>query len=117
MTVALMIGIRYLAKNYTYTVEPSDDGSGLLDLVVTEQYGRRLSVVCRVRVSSVEKITSITRENQKEIAATVKGKRVFTYTGEISPRGLCLLYVCIEDEEFYLKIDADERLSGILNAD
>lgn len=114
LTVALMFGGRYLARNYTYAVEPSDDGSDRRDLVVTEQYGRRLSVVCRVSVTQIEMITPITQENKKDIAVAVKGKRVFIYTSQMHPMGLRLLKIRMEEEVFYLKIDTDEYLLEML---
>ena len=110
LTVALMFGGRYLARNYTYAVERAEDGSDRLDLIVTEQYGRRLSVVCRISVDQIEVITPITPQNQKELAAMVKGKRVFTYVSELQPSGLRLLTVRMDEEVFYVKIDTNERL-------
>ena len=110
LTVALMFGGRYLARNYTYAVSSAEDGSDRLDLTVTEQYGRRLSVVCRISVDQIEVITPITPQNQKEVAAMTKGKRTFTYVSELQPSGLRLLTVRMDEEVFYLKIDTDESL-------
>ena len=54
LTAALSVFIRYLMRDYTYSVEASEKEDGILDFVITERYGKRLSVVCRVAVNEVE---------------------------------------------------------------
>ncbi len=114
-TAALMFVVRYLVRNYTYSVEPSDLNNGSYDLVVTEQYGKRLRVVCRIAVAQITALTPITPENRKAVSAMLRKKRFFTYVSELAPVGLCVLQVCTEDEICYLKINTDERLKQLLS--
>lgn len=114
LTASLSIFIRYLMRDYTYAVEKSEKETDFPDLVITERYGKRLTVVCRVSVDEIETATPINAQNRKTLKETLKGKRLFTYVAEMQPRNLFLLKVRMDDEIFYLKVVADRELISIL---
>ena len=114
LTAAISVLIRYLMRNYTYAVQECDRGGDIPDFVITEQYGKRLTVVCRVSVTEVEAAMPVTEENRLQIKEMTKGKRVFSYISEINPRDLYLITVRMENETVYLKIVADKTLISVL---
>ncbi len=113
LTGATLILIQYLLRDYAYCVEEGD--REVPDLTVTEYYGRRITVVCRVAITDVEAITPITKETREQVKRITKGKRVYVYTSEIFPADLCLLTVRMEDDDpFYVKISADKDLIKVI---
>lgn len=114
LTASLSVFIRYVMRDYTYAVERNEQGSDIPDFVITERYGKRLTVVCRVSVKEVETAVPVIEQNREDIKAMVKGKRLFTYIAERRPNHLYLLKVRMDGEVFYLKIVADDRLISLL---
>ena len=80
-----------IARNYVYTVKEDEDGS--LDFIITEFYGKRRTVVCRVSVASVCMAIPRTKETKAQFASEKNGKRVYNYTG-----------VLFDEDRYYLKI-------------
>ncbi len=108
----VMLISRYLLRSYAYSVEPSETAApdAPKDLVITETYGNRVSVVCRISVINVESIREITPQNRKQIAAELKGKRVYKYAAELFPEDYHLLSVSLDEERFFIKLSADQPL-------
>ncbi len=115
-TVAILFTTQYLMRRYVYRVEPREgaDENAPLDLVVTEYYGRRVSVVCRISVEDIESVTRVTAGNRRELAAREKGRQGFHYCGEWRAENCYLLCVRHEDAAFFLRILADEMLLSYL---
>ena len=112
ITVAILFATQYLMRRYTYRIEVRE-GAGeetAPDLVVTEYYGRRVSVVCRISVDDIESVTRVTAENRRELAAREKGLHGYSYCGEWRAENCYLLCVRHEDATFFLRILADKTL-------
>ena len=109
LTSATLILLQYILRDYAYCVEESNQA--VPDLTVTEYYGRRITVVCRIAITDVEAITPIKKETREQIKRITKGKHVYAYSSEMSPADLCLLTVRMgDDEPFYVRICADKDL-------
>ena len=108
----VMITSRCLMRRFIYSVEPREGASEgePLDLVITEVYGNRMSVVCRISVADVVEVTSITPESRKEISALTKGKLVYRYTEELFPTDYRMLTTRMDEEIAYIKISANKDL-------
>lgn len=112
-TGAAWIAARYLLRRYTYCVAPCEDGDGSPDLTVTEYYGRRQRVVCRISLGQIEKVS---RESVKEERTDEAHMHMFEYTDEIFSPFFCLLTVRDGEEPCRIRILADERLYDILSS-
>ncbi len=80
-----------VARNYVYAIEEDEDGS--LDFIITELYGRRRMVVCRVSLTSVSMALPRTEETRAQLSSEKSGKRIYNYTG-----------VLFDEERYYLRI-------------
>ncbi len=114
----VMIVSRCLLRRFVYQVGPREDApeGTPYDLVITEIYGNRREVVCRIALTDIREITRITRENRKEISAITKRKRVYHYTEELFPEDYRMLTVEMEEEVFYIKIAANEDLIAAISS-
>lgn len=102
LAVGIVIVSGCLLKSYVYTVE---EGS---DFVITEQTGRRRTVVCRVSVASVESVTPITKD-KTEKTEEKEGRR-FNYTGTLFCGEKYDVRVREQGETFSVRICADAGL-------
>ena len=111
----VMLITRCLMRHFVYAVVPSERGAlGERDFVITEYYGRRITVVCRIATSEIVEITRLTRENREQIKKTLQGRRVYTYTAQIWGEDFYLLTVADGEECFSIRILADEMLLNAL---
>lgn len=108
----VMITARCLMRNYIYRVEPRENGGegDLPDFTITEYYGNRVTVVCRISVGDIRGITPVTKKNRDAISAMQKKKRAYYYTGELQSANAYVLTVEQDEDEFFLRICADEGL-------
>ena len=112
---AILVTLRWLMRNYIYRVEPRANGQpgDPPDFTVTERYGNRISVVCRISVADLRRVIRVTRKNKSEISAMQKRKRVYHYTASMLPENHYVLVAEDADEEIFLHICADEGLIRI----
>ncbi len=105
------IAARYLLRRYVYCVAPREDGDGSLDLTVTEVFGMRRRVVCRISLSDIETVARVYEQKRgdREVA-----EPCFQYTDVISSEAFCVLTVRDENETCRIKMMADETLYSIL---
>lgn len=92
IAVMILLFSLVISRRYVYTVAPNHDGN--MDFVITECYGRRRTVVCRVSVTSVQMAFPRTAEKREFLDAKKSGWRVYNYTG-----------VLFDEQRYYLKID------------
>ena len=120
-TATVYLVAAYSLKSYRYAIEPNTivDAEGVeqYDLVITEILGKKMKVVARVGLRTVDHnaVTVIPRGDPtaKEAAATLcKDKRVFKY--ENTPISPASCYVPIPEENCVVVIPADERMVEIL---
>ena len=122
-TATVYLVAAYSLKSYRYAIEPNTivDAEGVeqFDLVITEILGKKLKVVARVGLRTVDHnaVTVIPRGDPtaKEAAATLcKDKRVFKY--ENTPISSVSCYIPIPEENCVIIIPVDERMVEILRA-
>lgn len=110
LTVAIVVVGRYLMRDYVYRIEPSENEPTETDFVITERYGRRSTVVCRIALSEIRRAERATKETLQAFSAEKKNGRVYHYTAEMKPRDLCLLTVENGDGICRMRISADDAL-------
>jgi hypothetical protein len=123
-TAAVYLTVGYSLKAYRYAIEPNTivDAEGVeqYDLVITEITGKKLKVVARVGLRTVDHaaVTVIRRADgqaSKEARDLLcKDKRVFKY--ENTPVSPASCYIPIPEENSVVVIPADERMVEILRA-
>ena len=121
-TAAVYLTVRYSLKYYRYAIEPNTivDAEGVeqYDLVITEITGKKMKVICRVGLRTVDHtaVTVIRRQDgeaAKEARDLLcKDKRVFKY--ENTPVSPASCYIPIPEENSVVVIPADERMVEIL---
>ena len=120
-TATVYLTAAYSLKSYRYAIEPNTivDAEGVeqYDLVITEILGKKMKVVARVGLRTVDHnaVTVIPRGDPtaKEAAATLcKDKRVFRY--ENTPISSVSCYIPIPEENCVVVIPADEKMVEIL---
>lgn len=121
-TCAVYLTVRYSLRTYRYAIQPNTivDAEGVeqYDLVITEITGKKMKVVCRVGLRTVDH-TAVTvihradRQTAKEARDLLcKDKRVFKY--ENTPVSPASCYIPIPEENSVVVIPADERMVEIL---
>ena len=123
-TATVYLVAAYSLKSYRYAIEPNTivDAEGVeqYDLVITEITGKKMKVVCRVGLRTVDHtaVTVIRRadgQTSKEARDLLcKDKRVFKY--ENTPVSPSSCYIPIPEENSVVVIPADERMVEILRA-
>ena len=133
-TAAVYLTVGYSLKIYRYAIEPNTivDAEGVeqYDLVITEIMGKKMKVVARVGLRTVDhdRVTVIRRgdgrrgdgrradgQASKEARDLLcKDKRVFKY--ENTPISPASCYIPIPEENSVVVIPADERMVEILRA-
>ena len=122
-TVYLVVG--YSLKSYRYAIEPNTivdaEGAEQYDLVITEIMGKKMKVVARIGLRSVDSaaVTVIRRVGEDAARdakaahhALCKGKQVFRY--ENTPVSPASCYIPIPEENSVIIIPVDERMVEIL---
>jgi len=87
------------------------------DFVVTEYYGRRVTVVCRVSVDDIEEIVPITKENRREWKTKQSGRFFYDYTADLFSQNRFIIVVTDGEHLFTARILADETLLNLLKKD
>ncbi len=114
-TLAVLLLTRYVFKSFLIKIV--DSGNGKFDLTVTECRGKdekNKITVCRVSLSNIEKVAVKTKENQNELRAAEKGRKIFSYYPDIKPERECLVFVTECGEPLLLKISPDDTLLSLL---
>ncbi len=97
-----------LSKRYVYAVEEKEDG--MPDFVITEYYGRRVTVVCRVSVHSVHAAIPWKQETRRQLTEFKKGKQYFCYTGVLFDEEQYGLLIEENGMSLLVRICSDEGL-------
>ena len=121
-TAAVYLTVGYSLKTYRYAIEPNTivDAEGVeqYDLVITEITGKKMKVVCRVGLRTVDhyQVTVFTRgkTDEYERGLLCARKKVFRY--ENTPISPASCYIPIPEENAVVVIPADERMVEILRA-
>ncbi len=108
LAVMILLFSMVISRNYVYTVEETEEGD--TDFVITELYGRRRMVVCRVSVTSIRMALPRTGDTKKQFASEKNGKRVYNYTGVLFDEERYFLKIYEGGEEFLVQICANKDL-------
>ena len=102
-----------LSRRYVYTVLAKSEG-GVPDFVITEYYGRRQTVVCRISLASIKWIRPWDSDARRKDRKTRGMLQYFSYTGTLF--GDAQYAVCAEEcgISLLLRICADEELLNAL---
>ena len=115
LSLMITVIVRFLIRSYTYRVAPREDGvDRSLDLTVIERTGKREQVVCRVSLWDIETAERQTAENRRALKEKRQGKRTWYYYTELSAPDLCQLTVQDGKDIYFVMIQADQTLFGIL---
>ena len=115
LTLAVLVTVRFLLRQFVYRIEPSDHGNGT-DFVILEIYGKRVTTVCRISPEDIRRVEPWTKESKSRLASEKNGKRFYRYVAELSPRDATLLETEESGETCFLLISADAQLSAILSS-
>ena len=124
-TLAVYLTVRYSLRTYRYAIQPNTivDAEGVeqYDLVITEITGKKMKVVCRVGLRTVDHDAvrvfgrgKTQDDDGEERARLCAGKKVFKY--ENTPISPASCYIPIPEENAVVVIPADERMVEILKA-
>ena len=121
-TVAVYLAAAYSLKCYRYAIEPNTivDAEGMeqYDLVITEIMGKRMKVVARIGLRSVDHdAVVVIRRSDGDAAKSArdtlcKGKQVFRF--ENTPVSPASCYIPIPEENSVMVIPVDDRMVEIL---
>ena len=112
LVVMIMIYSMYVAHHYSYRIEEREGNAP--DFIITEYYGRRVTVVCRVSVTSVMSATPWNEETKKRFAEQKKGKQSYIYTGVLFDEAQYVLDIEEDGARFFVRICADDSLIHLL---
>ena len=112
LAATIILVSRYLMRHYVYSIVPrEDDREGdTPDFVVTEYYGKRISVVCRVSLDDIEEILPITKETKKTVRGLQKERLFYDYTADLFSQNRYLLTITDDEHRFCARLLADEEL-------
>ena len=97
-----------LMRRYTYEICENEGGTH--DFIITEYYGRRVTVVCRVARSAVQSVLPLREDTKAQFSKLKKERTVYTYTGVLFGEDQYLLGIEAYGERFFVRICADEAL-------
>ena len=110
----IMVFSMCVAHHYTYSIVEREGRSP--DFIITEYYGKRVTVVCRVSVDAVMTATPWNEETRRTFEEKKKGLHSYTYTGVLFDEKQYYLDVEEDGVSFFVRICADECLIRMLTA-
>ena len=113
LAVAILLISMCIMRRYDYVLEADENGK--TDFIITEYYGRRTMVVCRVRLSDVCSVLPITKDTEEQRKALKKEGTHYSYTGVLFDEKRYLVEMNAHGEHVFVTICADERLVEFLS--
>ena len=113
LAVAILLISMCIMRRYDYVLEADENGK--TDFIITEYYGRRTMVVCRVRLSDVCSVLPITKDTEEQRKALKKEGTHYSYTGVLFDEKRYLVEMNAHGEHVFVTICADERLVELLS--
>ncbi len=107
LAFSIMLISMCLMRRYIYRIEEKD---GNVDFLISEYYSRRITVVCRVSLSSVLSVTPFSSEAQQQAMRLEDGKRLpyFRYSEVLFGEERYLLTIDEKGERFCAMICANQ---------
>ncbi len=106
-TAAVVVAVRYLMRSYRYRLEQTDCG---IDFTVTEQYGKRITVICRISLEEIKEIRAASEMDKGQTRKWIGQKLLYPYVASIRPKDLAYLLAQSNETQYLIKICADEGL-------
>ncbi len=100
-------------RRYDYVLEQAENGK--IDFIITEYYGRRTTVVCRVGLDDVRSVLPLTKETEEQYKALKKQGTHYSYTGLLFDEDRYLVEMEAHGEHIFVRICADETLVKLLS--
>ena len=100
-------------RRYEYVLEQNEDGE--VDFIITEYYGRRTTVVCRVSLAEVCSVLPLTKETEQQHKILKKEGTHYSYTGLLFDEKRYLVEMQTHGEHVFVRICADETLVKLLS--
>lgn len=118
LSLAVYVLALCLLRRYVYAIEPREGASAdaPYDFTVTELRGKRRTVVARFSVTEIRNIRPVTEGNRRALAAELRGKRSFDYSGVLFAESAAYVEAELAGEAVVIKILAEERFLGALFA-
>lgn len=113
LAVAILLISMCIMRRYDYVLEADENGK--TDFIITEYYGRRTMVVCRVGLSDVCSVLPITKDTEEQRKALKKEGTHYSYTGVLFDEKRYLVEMNAHGEHVFVTICADERLVELLS--
>ena len=117
--IAIYLYTRYFTRIFCYAVVQREDGT--LDFTVTECQRKSRITVCRLSLSSIERIEVVKASERdrkkalkKELSAN--GRKLFAYTVNIAPASVCYLVATECGQPLAICFEPDEQLLRVLGA-
>lgn len=114
MGISVLLLTRYVLSGYTYAIVANDDGSH--DITVTELKRKSRITVCRIGLSSIERVVCVDRSNKEAIAQEAKTYKRFNYCVDIRPDKSICFFAEECEEKFAITLSYDQKLFDILSA-
>ena len=114
LVVMIMLFSLCLSKRYVYSIGENERGG--TDFTITEYYGRRITVVCRVSVDSVKAAIPVNGETRKSFSSQKAGNRGYNYTGVLFDEKRWFLKIEESGEAFLVQICANDDLIRLLTS-
>ena len=108
----IMVFSMCIAHHYDYAIVEHEDAEP--DFIITEYYGKRITVVCRVSVSAVMAAIPWNEETKKMLAEQKKNRRSYVYTGVLFDEQQYCLDIEEDGVRFFVRICSDEKLIQLL---
>jgi hypothetical protein len=104
---SVVVAVRYLMRSYRYCLEQTDGG---IDFTVTEQYGKRIAVVCRISLEEILEIRRASEMDRSETKRWIGKKFLYPYVASIRPKDSAYLLVQSNETQYLIKLCADQGL-------
>lgn len=99
-------------RRFDYVLEEKENGE--IDFIITEYYGRRTTVVCRVGLRDVQSVLPMIEETKEQRKALKKQGTHYSYTGVLFDEARYLVEMDAHGEHIFVCICADEALLNLL---
>ena len=116
LAFSILMITRYTLSAYSYAVI-SADVSGEFDFTVTELKRKSHITVCRISLSSIEKVALVKASDKKlsaKLKASAKSRKRFNYCIDVAPSQYIYLFAEECGERIALKLSYDKKLYSIL---
>lgn len=112
ITAAIYVYNRYVCAVYYYDIIPGSDGDAVF--LIRQLVGKRETTLCRVDLSSIISVKSLTREQRREYKPERDVSR-YAYAPTLSPEVIYLLEVRSSYEKADVFIELTEEQAGMMS--